>query len=140
MQEIHLLKMLFGTNLISNSSTNASKKAQYSMPNYHFLVQMRQRFNAYFSWSLFSVYTRIVYFIDIFMAKNCNYFTVNNIAFSNIENTKTIKISSSLQFQNIDSCKMVHMVLHPHGIAPTFLNFICGRWFRFLFLIYPPRE
>ena len=43
------LKMLIGTNLVSNICTKASKKAQYLMLIYQFLVQIRCRFSAHFS-------------------------------------------------------------------------------------------
>ena len=35
---------------------------------------------------------------------------------------------------------LVHLVLHPNEIAPTFLNWIRGRRGRVLILLYPPRK
>ena len=34
---------------------------------------------------------------------------------------------------------MVHLALNPHGIAPTFLNWIRSRRGRVLFLLYTPQ-
>ena len=50
MQKQHLLMVLLGTNLVSNISTKAFKKAPYLMPDLHFLMQISCRFDSLFSW------------------------------------------------------------------------------------------
>ena len=45
MPELHLLRVLFETNLVGKISIKASNKAQYLMPN-------QQLFNAHFRWVL----------------------------------------------------------------------------------------
>ena len=48
--ELHLLMVLFRTNLVSKISIKAPKREPYSMSNLNFLVQIRCKFNAHFGW------------------------------------------------------------------------------------------
>ena len=49
--ELHLLMVLFGTNLVINISTKALKKNNIQCPIFwFFFVQIRCKFNAYFGW------------------------------------------------------------------------------------------
>ena len=48
MQELHLPKVQFATNVVSKISTEAKKHIQFSLCT--FLVKLKCRFNAHFSW------------------------------------------------------------------------------------------
>ena len=60
MPELHPLMVLFGTNLVTNISTKASKKHHIS-----FLLQIRGRFNVHFSSyiNLYILYNEIMPFL-----------------------------------------------------------------------------
>ena len=48
MPELHLLIVLFGTSLVTNIRTKASKKHQIKCPISHFWVQLKFRFKTHF--------------------------------------------------------------------------------------------
>ena len=56
MPEQHVLKVLFGTNLVNNISTKAQKKTQNSMPNLYFFGEIKMKMHIFvgYWWALCS--------------------------------------------------------------------------------------